>query len=94
MRDITHDFTKRGWGHNYEILDIKKKGLELKVAGWWRGIQAGDYLLFENDGDTTRYKVGGIRYESDPSDMFFANLKFAPRTQEEKDTSQKKDSTP
>lgn len=75
----THDFSVRGWGHDYVIHKVKHEGRVLEVSGWTRGIKKGDYLIMKNGERTTRYRTAQIEYCSDPSDMFFATLEFAPR---------------
>lgn len=76
----THDYTRRGWGHDYSTLDVIDGGMRLKLAGWGLGINAGDYLILRNGSETTRYQVDTINYRPDPSDMWFAEATFAPRT--------------
>ena len=75
----THDYTRRIWGHDYSTVSAIDGGQKLRLAGWGRGIVAGDYLLLPNGSDTTRYQVAGIDYRSDPPDMWFADAVFAPR---------------
>lgn len=76
----THDYSKRGWGHDYFITDVAQEGLVLKAGGWGDDIESGDFLILQDQkGGTTRYKVVTIRYESDPTDMWWATLEFAPR---------------
>jgi hypothetical protein len=76
-----HDYTRRFWGHDY-VFEPIDEGLRGKVMGWGNGITAGDYLILQNgNGDeSTRYKVETIRYELDPSDMWSADVTFAPRS--------------
>jgi hypothetical protein len=76
----THDYTRRTWGHDYFINHVEDGGVTLKAGGWGHGIDAGDYLVLPNKRETTRYRVVSIRYERDPADMWFAELRFAPRT--------------
>lgn len=75
----THDYTNRYWGHDYSISQAYDGGQTIEISGWGSGIKKGDYLLLRRGDDSTRYKVKGIRYESDPRDMWFATAKFAPR---------------
>lgn len=89
--DRTHDYrqAKRRWGHDIGF-DSKDGGITLHAHGWgyaddansspW--IATGDYLLLShNDGSghDARYRVEKIQYQSDPKDMWFATLTFAPR---------------
>lgn len=79
----THDYTDPIWGKNYTIIAIHNEGQELRVCGWGFGIEAGDYILFETEGGTTRYQVKAIEYKVDPKDMWAAVLTFAPRVHNE-----------
>ncbi len=85
----THDYTTRGWGHDYTATPIDG-GLKLDMAGWGYGLRAGDYLLLKNGTGSSRYKIEALRYKSDPPDMWFATAAFAPRSQEELDTDRKR----
>lgn len=78
----THDYTDRGWGHDYTIHTIHDGGQRLSVSGWGDGIQEGDYLILKNGERGSRYVVSSISYYDDPSDMWKAELTFAPRMQE------------
>jgi hypothetical protein len=84
----THDFTlaRRRWGHDIGVDTVERGGKKIKVHGWGGGLKPGDYVLLSASPEaTTRYQVAKIEYMRDPSDMFFAALKFAPRrTKEEK----------
>jgi hypothetical protein len=80
----THDYTRRGWGHDFVIWKAEEGGQRLITSGWGRGISKGDFLILPNDGGTTRYAVDTIEYKWDPPDMWSATLVFAPRTDEEK----------
>jgi len=74
----THDYTSRCWGHDYG-LTTSDKGMHLSMHGWGFGIHAGDYLLLQNKGGSTRYKVDEIEYTDNVPDMWFAKSTFAPR---------------
>ena len=75
----THDYTKRGWGHDY-TFDPRRGGLEGRMMGWGFGIQEGDFLILSRkDGGSTRYRVTHIQYYRDPPDMWRADVEFAPR---------------
>ena len=85
MEQETHDFgspAKRCWGHDYEISKIHDRGMKISLYGWCRGITVGDFLILQNGENSTRYKVESIRYANNPSDMWFAEVVFAPRTEE------------
>jgi hypothetical protein len=77
----THDLSQRMWGNNYEIWEkLDEFNVNLKLVGWCKGINEGDYLLLhEPTQGSTRYRVVEIKYEREPSDMFWATVKFAPR---------------
>jgi hypothetical protein len=83
----THDYTRRGWGHDYVIHHVIDDGQELRCSGWGPAfgnrIVRGDYLLLvskpESQVDSTRYQVAEIEYHMDPQDMWAATLRFAPR---------------
>jgi hypothetical protein len=75
---VTHDYTRRGWGHDYTFdpIDGGKRG---QMTGWGRGIEDGDFLILKNGEGETRYRVENIGYSLDPPDMWFAAVTFAPR---------------
>lgn len=80
MGERMHDYTRRGWGHDYGFTPMDPKGLRLDMYGWGGGIAAGDYLLLQDGPDrSSRYQVENIRYAGDPQDMWFAIAVFAPR---------------
>lgn len=74
-----HDFTRRKWGHDYTFEPIDT-GLRGHMSGWKMGIREGDYLILRNGEATTRYQVETIRYMTDPRDQWFADVRFAPRS--------------
>ncbi len=76
---MTHDYTVREWGHDFGIDTVAQGGEILKVHGWGKSIAAGHYLILPNGARTTRYEVEEITYFRDPSDMWKATLRFAPR---------------
>lgn len=79
----THDYySHRGWGHDYFIDHVEDGGIRLRGGGWGSGIEEGDFLLLRNGAASTRYRVSRIQYMSDPPDMWFATLDFAPRKEE------------
>lgn len=80
----THDYTRRHWGHDYVVWRVVEDGQCLITSGWGRGISKGDFLIIPNEGGTTRYAVAHIEYKRDPSDMWSADLIFAPRSEAEK----------
>lgn len=77
----THDYGpgKRRWGHDYTIMAVHDGGKRLRLSGWGCGIRANDFLLLDNRGDPTRYKVETIEYMINPRDQWFAEATFAPR---------------
>lgn len=75
----THDYTERYWGHDYTFKPLVG-GLHGRMTGWGRGIKGGDYLIIQNGQETSRYIVDSISYYRDPSDMWEAEVSFAPRT--------------
>ena len=75
----THDYTKRGWGHDFTITTVIDRVKQLKASGWGYGIRCGDFLLLPNKLGITRYRVININYYSNPADMWNADLSFAPR---------------
>lgn len=81
----THDYTKRYWGHDYTITDVRKRGMEISMMGWGHGISEGDYMLIEGQSTEpganpdTRYRVKTILYLGDPPDMWSMEATFAPR---------------
>lgn len=79
VRQQTHDYTRRTWGHDYTTLSVIDGGQRLRLSGWGLGINAGDYLILPNGSGTTRYRVDSIEYRIDPHDMWFAEATFAPR---------------
>jgi hypothetical protein len=76
----THDYTRSAWGHNVVIVAVKDGGMKLNVCGWGHGVCEGDFLLLPNKAISTRYVVEHVEYFSDPSDMWAADLAFAPRS--------------
>lgn len=74
----THDYQRRYWGHDYNFTPIDK-GMKGRATGWGAGIKKGDFLILQQEPHGTRYKVDAIKYFSDPSDMWSADLSFAPR---------------
>ena len=77
MTEATHDYTKRGWGHDFFLTSIN--GKKIIISGWGSGIKKGDYLLIPSGSSSTRYKVKSVRYRSDPPDMWAIEAEFAPR---------------
>ena len=80
---VTHDYGpgKRFWGHDYSISKIERGGHRIKLSGWSPvAIREGDFFLLENEGGrSTRYRVESITWARNPDDMFHAELIFAPR---------------
>lgn len=80
----THDYSgnNRGWGHDYCIVSVENKGRNLTACGWGYGLEKNDFIILDNDGETTRYAIAKIEYYSDPTDMWKAELVFYPRIRE------------
>jgi MioC protein len=74
----THDYTKRGPGHDY-TLDPIDGGKRISISGWGHGIRNGDYIILPNGEGTTRYRFIEISYYADPRDMWHGRAAFAPR---------------
>lgn len=77
-----HDYTKRYWGHDYTFEPIDG-GMKGRMMGWGSGIEKGDFLLLDNEGQSTRYLVRRIEYFQDPPDMWRIDAVFAPRPRPE-----------
>ena len=80
----THDYTKRYWGHDYIFKPIDG-GMRGEVTGWGYGLSDGDYLLLQNKGGSTRYRIEQVEYiggQGGPHDMWKADVVFAPRSQQ------------
>ena len=75
----THDYRVSYWGHDYSFKTYDN-GQTLELIGWGQGIKKNDYLLLKNGNDSTRYQIKSIKYQSNPSDMWFATARFAPRS--------------
>lgn len=78
----THDYGpgKRGWGHDFGITKLWREGKRSSAYGWGEGIRKGDFLLLDNqEGQAARYKVLKVQYSANVLDMWFADLKHAPR---------------
>jgi len=77
----THDYTseRRRWGHDYAITQVKDN--TINICGWGYGLSKGDYFVFTNQKthDSTRYQIKKIEYYADPTDMWRAEMVFAPR---------------
>ena len=78
----THDYRdhNRYWGHDIVFRPIDG-GHKASASGWGNGLKRGDYILMSNGDGETRYKIDKIEYCLDPTDMWHADLSFAPRQQ-------------
>lgn len=74
----THDYTNRYWGHDYAVVGIHENNV-IALMGWGRGLEKGDFILLDNKGDSTRYKLLKVEYLGNPGDMWSAKAEFAPR---------------
>ena len=45
---VTHDYRRRGAGHDYTFRPLDPKGIKGDMAGWGHGIRAGDYLILQH----------------------------------------------
>lgn len=84
--NTTHDYTQRGWGHDFAVLAVMDGGQTLRASGWGRGLEVGHFLILANKGSTTRYRITEIEYRRDPDDMWAATLAFDPRSGDRSDT--------
>ena len=75
----THDYTKREWGHDYNVTSVDEQTHDARLIGWGVGITEGDYILLKSGEGSTRYRIIEINYFSDPYDMWSAETSFAPR---------------
>lgn len=55
---------------------------QLRVSGRGLGIERGDHLLIDYDGQSARYEVAHIEYHRDPRDMWAADLTLIPPTED------------
>lgn len=75
-----HDYTRRYWGHNVELLKkLDESGHEWRAMGFGSDVHAQDFLILKNGEGTTRYQIVTIEHMRDPEDQWFARIKFAPR---------------
>ena len=77
----THDFGpgKRCWGHDFSISRVEDSGRRVHASGWGPRMSVGDYILLDNRGRETRYRIAECEPVMDPNDMWHAVLDFAPR---------------
>lgn len=86
MSAVTHDFSKRYWGHDYMVTKVIDAGQEIKMMGWGgdcpgfdKRPEEGDFLILVNGDTTTRYRVSAVFHYHDPRDMWRLTADFAPR---------------
>lgn len=89
----TFDYStpQRRWGHDISFRPLDG-GMKLRANGWgpspegcdelkreW--MEPGDFIILSHPGgqETARYRIDEIKYMSNPSDQWFAELSFAPR---------------
>ena len=82
-KPVAHDFFHRYWGHDYNWKpDPGSGGKTGSAVGWCDDIHVGDFILMHNTGSAPEmrasYRVVTIRYELDPSDMWWATLEYDP----------------
>jgi hypothetical protein len=76
----THNYTSPSWGHSTSNWKTEDKGMTASCCGWGKGIRKDDFILLKNGDGTYQYQFVEIDYFHDPSDMWKAKLKFAPRS--------------
>ena len=81
MGERTIDFSRRGWGHNYNVLSATDGGKRLRLATWSTPTpNEGDFLILCNTNDeTTRYRAEEVTSCSGVDDMSIVEASFAPR---------------
>ncbi len=70
----THDYTRRGWGHNVELLKVHNRPGRFRLVGWGNDPQVGDFVLFSGG----RYEIRDIEHYRDPADMWTAEVVRVP----------------
>jgi hypothetical protein len=78
---VTYDYgTARGWGWDY-TFSPQDGGRVGRLSGFAPyPPKVGDYLILQNGEGTTRYRVTSVDPSySEPHDMYFADVEFAPR---------------
>ena len=72
-----HDYTQRGWGHDFMIMRHNEDWTEIKLAGWGSGLKQGDLLLLPApDGKPAlHWEITNVEYTKDPLDMWFVIIK-------------------
>jgi hypothetical protein len=81
-RTLDYGPGRRGWGHNYQVSQVIDGGEQLRLAIWsWVVPHDGDYLLLDNNGRETRYRIAGVERppSMDPDDMYYVDAVFDPR---------------
>jgi len=73
-----HDYTRRGWGHDYTWTPTPgTAGQHGEAVGWGRGIAVGDILVLEGpNGGGSPYRVETVHYAEDPDDMWWTTLRY------------------
>jgi hypothetical protein len=70
----THYYRKSEEVHDH-VFAPKDGGIMAYMTGVGEGIQAGDYLILQDDYQSEQYKVDKINYYAAPPDMWVALLK-------------------
>lgn len=81
-RIIDYSFDNRGWGHNFMLSSkLTEDGSSWEIAGYCKGIRAGDILVMglKADGSENKvYTVKEISYFPHPPDMYKAIIEHLP----------------
>lgn len=81
-RPRTHDYTRRYWGHDYQLIRVIDGGQQLRLGIFGRRFAVGDFLILQNRDGSTRYRITEITdHPMDPGDLWFVTAEFAPRSE-------------
>lgn len=70
----THDYTRYQSGIDYAFDPADPEGSKAYMTAQGGGMQVGDYIVLQENGQQTRYQIERIDYYLDPSDMWIALL--------------------
>lgn len=73
---MNHDYTSPRWGHAVSVFDSKDRGKTALCGGHGLGLKVGDGILLRGAGETVRYRVLKVRYETNVRDMWWADVEF------------------
>lgn len=76
--EIIHDFRpdKLRWGWNGLDFNVNEDRKTALMKGVGKGIQSGHYIVLTQGGQDYAYLVELIDYETNPTDLFNANLRI------------------